>query len=251
MPDNHERNPMQPSLPTEIERHLTLFVDAAQSAFGADLKAAVLFGSAADGQLRATSDVNLLLLLKRFAPASADALRAPLRMAHAAIDLQVMFLLESELADAADAFAVKFSDIVARHRVLLGSDPFASLHTSREAVLRRLRQVLLNQQLRMRERYLLVSLHEEQLAGAIADAASPLRSAAASLAQLSGRPPLPGKQALEAFVDTLGEPALQTALESMSTARETARLAPGLALPAFTGLMVITERLRDHAEQMR
>ena len=162
-----------------------------------------------------------------------------------------MFLLETELADAADAFAVKFSDIVARHRVLLGSDPFASLHTSREAVLRRLRQVLLNQQLRMRERYLLVSLHEEQLAGAIADAASPLRSAAASLAQLSGRPPLPGKQALEAFVDTLGEPALQAALESMSTARETARLAPGLALPAFTGLMVITERLRDHAEQMR
>ena len=242
---------IQPSLPDDIERHLQLFVAAAQNAFGPDLAAAVLFGSAADGQLRATSDVNLLLLLKRFAPASADALRAPLRMAHAAIDLKVMFLLESELADAADAFAVKFSDIVARHRVLLGSDPFASLHTSREAVLRRLRQVLLNQQLRMRERYLLVSLHEEQLAGAIADAASPLRSAAASLAQLAGRPPMPGKQALEAFVDTLGEPALQTALESMSTARETARLAPGMALPAFTGLMVITERLRDHAEQMR
>ena len=242
---------MPPPLPEEVQRHLDIFVAAAQTAFGADLAAAVLFGSAADGQLRATSDVNLLLLLKRFTPASADALRGPLRLAHAAIDLQVMFLLESELPQAADAFAVKFADIIARHRVLHGVDPFASLHTSRDAVLRRLRQVLLNQQLRMRERYMLLSLTEEQLAGAIADAAGPLRSAAVSLAQLEGKSAQSGKQALEAFVDQLGDPALRAALHTMSAARETARLAPGQALPAFTGLMTITERLREHAEQMR
>lgn len=242
---------MPPPLPEEIQRHLDVFVAAAQTAFGDDLAAAVLFGSAADGQVRATSDVNLLLLLKRFTPQTADALRGSLRLAHAAIDLQVMFLLESELTQAADAFAVKFADIIARHRVLLGVDPFASLHTSRDAVLRRLRQVLLNQQVRMRERYMLLSLNEEQLAGAIADAAGPLRSAAASLAQLEGKPALSGKQALEAFVDQLGDPALHTALQAMSEARETARLAPGQALPAFTGLMAITEHLREHAETMR
>lgn len=242
---------MPPSLPEEIQRHLDVFVAAAQTAFGNDLAAAVLFGSAADGQVRATSDVNLLLLLKRFTPQTADALRGPLRLAHAAIDLQVMFLLESELTQAANAFAVKFADIIARHRVLLGVDPFASLHTSRDAVLRRLRQVLLNQQVRMRERYMLLSLNEEQLAGAIADAAGPLRSAAASLAQLEGKSAQSGKQALEAFVDQLGDPALHTALQAMSAARETARLAPGQALPAFTSLMAITERLREHAETMR
>lgn len=242
---------MPPPLPEEIQRHLDLFVAAAQTAFGDDLAAAVLFGSAADGQVRATSDVNLLLLLKRFTPQTADALRGSLRLAHAAIDLQVMFLLERELTQAADAFAVKFADIIARHRVLLGNDPFASLHTSRDAMLRRLRQVLLNQQVRMRERYMLLSLNEEQLAGAIADAAAPLRAAAASLAQLEGKPAQSGKQALEAFVEQLGEPALHTALQAMSTARETARLAPGQAMPAFTSLMAITERLREHAEQMQ
>ena len=242
---------MPPPLPEEIQRHLDLFVAAAQTAFGDDLAAAVLFGSAADGQVRATSDVNLLLLLKRFTPQTADALRGSLRLAHAAIDLQVMFLLERELTQAADAFAIKFADIIARHRVLLGNDPFASLHTSRDAMLRRLRQVLLNQQVRMRERYMLLSLNEEQLAGAIADAAGPLRSAAASLAQLEDKPAQSGKQALEAFVEQLGEPALHTALQAMSTARETARLAPGQAMPAFTSLMAITERLREHAEQMQ
>ncbi|PHV51279.1 hypothetical protein CSQ91_09245 [Janthinobacterium sp. BJB301] len=242
---------MPPPLPEEIQRHLDVFVAAAHSAFGDDLAAAVLFGSAADGQVRATSDVNLLLLLKRFTPQAADALRGPLRLAHAAIDLQVMFLLESELTQAADAFAVKFADIIARHKVLHGLDPFASLHTSRDAVLRRLRQVLLNQQVRMRERYMLLSLNEEQLAGAIADAAGPLRAAAASLAQLEGKSALSGKQALEAFVDQLGDPALHSALQAMSAARETARLAPGQALPAFAGLMTITGHLREHAEQMR
>ena len=242
---------MPPPLPEEIQRHLEVFVAAARNTFGPDLVAAVLFGSAADGQVRATSDVNLLLLLKRFTPPAADALRGPLRLAHAAIDLQVMFLLESELTQAADAFAVKFADIIARHKVLHGVDPFASLRTNRDAVLRRLRQVLLNQQLRMRERYLLLSLNEEQLAGAIADAAGPLRSSAASMAQLEGKSGLSGKQALEAFVDQLGEPVLHAALQAMSAARETAHLAPGQALPAFTSLMAITERLREHAEQMR
>ncbi|MGF6116560.1 putative nucleotidyltransferase [Janthinobacterium lividum] len=242
---------MPPPLPEEIQRHLDVFVAAAHRAFGDDLAAAVLFGSAADGQVRATSDVNLLLLLKRFTPQAADTLRGPLRLAHAAIDLQVMFLLDSELTQAADAFAVKFADIIARHKVLHGLDPFASLHTSRDAVLRRLRQVLLNQQVRMRERYMLLSLNEEQLAGAIADAAGPLRAAAASLAQLEGKSALSGKQALEAFVDQLGDPALHSALQAMSAARETARLAPGQALPAFAGLMTITGHLREHAEHMR
>ncbi len=239
-----------PNLPPEIEQNLDAFVAAAKNAFGEALSAVVLYGSAADGQVRATSDVNLLLLLTRFDAAAADRLREPLRMAHAAIELQVMFLLETELAPAADAFAVKFADIIARHRVLHGADPFAGMHATREAILRRLRQVLLNQQLRMRERYVLVSLQEEQLMLAVADAAAPLRAAAASLAQLEGRPPAQGKRALDSFVQALEQPELSAALHDMSVARETARLAPGLALPAFLGLMRITEHLRARVESV-
>ncbi|MDC8760373.1 hypothetical protein [Janthinobacterium fluminis] len=238
------------NLPLEIEHHLTAFVAAAKTAFGADLSAVVLYGSAADGQMRATSDVNLLLLLKRFEQPGADALREPLRLAHAAIQLQAMFLLDSELAAAADAFAVKFSDIIVRHRVLHGADPFGTLRTAREAVLRRLKQVLLNQQLRMRERYVLLSLREEQLVAAIADAAAPLRAAAASLAQLEGQLPQAGKQALEAFVEALDQPALATALHLMSTARETDTLAPGRAAPTFLALMHINEQLRARAARL-
>jgi len=121
--------------------------------------------------------VNLILVLRRFDHARADALREPLRTARAAFGATVMFLLAEEIGDAAEAFAVKFADVLRRRRVLHGTDPFAALSVSREAQLRRLRQVLLNQALRMRERYATVSLREEQLARALVDAAGPLRSA--------------------------------------------------------------------------
>ncbi|MES2739844.1 MAG: hypothetical protein V4754_02655 [Pseudomonadota bacterium] len=240
----------QTTLSAEIAPHLEAFVAAAQHAFQDDLCAIVLYGSAADGQMRATSDVNLLLLLRRFAPGAADALRESMLVAHAAIDLQVMFLLEAELPAAMEAFAVKFSDIIDRHRVLYGPDPFVGLHTARGALLLRLNQVLLNQQLRMRERYVLVSLREEQLVPAIADAAGPLRAAAASLAHLDSGASEAGKPALERFVRALGQPALDQALRHMSAAREGALLAPGLAGATFIGLIEIAEQLRARVAQM-
>src|SRR6185436_3140946 len=172
----------------------------AKGAFESDLVSVVLFGSAAEGKLRATSDVNILLVLRRFEQPRADRMREPLRLAHAAVQLNAMFVLEGELAAANEAFAVKFADIQARHRVLFGSDPFAGLGTPRDALIRRLRQVLLNQQLRLRERYVMLSLREEQLARVIADAAPPLRASAASLLQLEGRPAAAPKAALEQLV---------------------------------------------------
>ena len=86
-----------PDLPTQVGRVLTDFVTAAQTAFANDLRAVVLFGSAAEGRLRATSDVNLLIVLSNFHEARAGELRSPLRVAQAAIRLSPMFILEAEL----------------------------------------------------------------------------------------------------------------------------------------------------------
>ncbi len=246
------------SLSPDVEQNIASFVSAAQSAFGADLVSAILYGSAASGQMRATSDVNLLLVLKQFAPQAANALREPMRMAHAALQMKVMFLLETELDAAATAFAVKFADMAERHRVLFGPDPFASLSPSRAALIFRLRQILLNWQLHLRERYVLVSLRPEKLVPIIADSASPLRASAASIMQLRGQAPLPAKQALEVLVQELiqalppasGEAGLQAALQHMSHARETTGLAEGQALPTLLGLIKITEYLRHCALQL-
>lgn len=237
-------------LPAPVDKSINAFVASAQSAFGADLVAIVMYGSAAEGRLRATSDVNMLVVLKRFDQAAADRMREPLRLARAAIELNAMFLLEDELATAMEAFAVKFADIVARHRVLFGSDPFARLDPSREALTRRLKQVLLNLQLRLRERYILLSLREEQLARVIADSAGPLRSSAASLRHLEGQPALAPKEALEAVVAEMNDARLSAALREVSAAREDQPLAPGKASATLLDLIELTRRLRDRVGKL-
>ena len=136
-------------MPTEdyaqsIEIALTKFVDDAKLALGDDLKSIVLYGSAAEQKLRVTSDVNIVMVLNRFSPEKIDAFREPFRLAHASIRLTAMFLLADEIPAAAEAFAVKFGDIISRHRVLFGDDPFLHLDISRAATIHRLQQVLLN-----------------------------------------------------------------------------------------------------------
>jgi predicted nucleotidyltransferase len=63
------------SLPPNAGRVLAEFIEQARSAFADDLRAIVLYGSGAEGKLRATSDVNLLLVLSAFDREKADQLR--------------------------------------------------------------------------------------------------------------------------------------------------------------------------------
>ena len=183
-------------LPENVRRVLGDFLDSAHLALGASLKSVILFGSAAEGRLRATSDVNLLLVLDAFAEDAARQLQPQLEMAYAAIRLRVMLLLESELDSALEAFAQKFADIGRRRRVLYGSDVLAGKHVPRDAAIRRTRQVLLNLALRLRERYALTGSKPEAATAAMADATGPIRTCAAELLELEGLPVSSPKEAL-------------------------------------------------------
>ena len=243
-----EPNPL-PELQSQVSRILTEFIAAAQAAFTNDLRAAVLFGSAAEGRLRATSDVNLLLLLGSFDHARAEELRNPLRVAQAAIRLSPMFILEAELPSAIMAFADKFADIFRRHKVLHGLDPFVGVKIPRETLIARLDQVLLNLILRLREAYVMRGLREEQLALAIADAAGPLRSCAATLLELEGAPVNSPKAALEKFVQASGNSTWSEALQRISEAREQRILPPGVAGASLLTLVEIARQLRSDLKQ--
>jgi len=61
-----------PQLPAPIAEILNSFLQSAKDAFGSDLISVVLFGSAAEGKLRATSDLNLILVLASFNQAKAE-----------------------------------------------------------------------------------------------------------------------------------------------------------------------------------
>jgi len=233
-----------PPLPEHVSRALGLFVDAARAAFGENLRSLVLFGSAAEGKLRATSDVNVLLVLRALERGQLDAFREPIRTAQAAIDLQAMLLLESELAAAAEAFANKFEDIRRRHVVLAGDDLVNTLTISREALVRRVRQVLLNLTLRLRDAYAEKSLREEQAAAVIADSAGPLRAAAASILELEARPASDPKSAL---AELAAESEFAAVLPYISEAREAKLLAPGTAATVLFDLGRLAQWMHQRA----
>jgi predicted nucleotidyltransferase len=242
--------PIPPELPATVARVLDGLLGAARAGLGDDLRSVVLFGSAAAGQLRATSDVNVIFVLARFEASRIDGLRDAFRAAHAAAKLQPMFLLEGEIEAAVESFAVKFADVLRRRRVIFGPDPFAQVTLSRALEISRLKQVLLNLALRLRERYVMSSLREEQAARIVADAAGPLRSFAAALLELEGRPAPSPKEALVTIAQTLPAPPSapwSDVLGQLSSAREGRALPDGVAGTTVLRLVDLALALRARA----
>lgn len=181
-------------LPADIADTLAGFRACSVEVFGAELKSLLLFGSAAEGRLRATSDVNIVMVFSRLDLERVRTWRLQVELLVAAIDLQPLILLEDEIAAASEAFAVKYFDILHRRRVLHGTDPFAALQISDEALQRRVSQVLLNLALRLRHTMLLGN--DASRARALVDAIGPLRATAVALQELRRQPLTEPREAL-------------------------------------------------------
>lgn len=240
-----------PNLPASVALQVNTMVEALTNALGDQLVSILLYGSAAEGRLRAVSDVNMMVVIKTFDQARIDAIRAPFRTAHAAVRLDILFLLESEIGHATAAFAVKFDDIATRHCMLYGTNPFETTVLSRDAAISRLQQVLLNLRMRLRERYALVSLREEQLADVIAEFSGPVRVCAATLLKLEGHPALSPKDALKRFVELTGEPRWEGLLTAISESRENQYLSPGKAPGLIFQLMELTEVMETRIRSLQ
>ena len=95
-----------------------------RSAFAGELKAVVLYGSAAAGEHNPkTSDYNVLVLVDSLA---ADRLRAASAVAHAWNDAghpAPLTLTTEEWRDSSDIFPMEYADILERHKVLFGELP--------------------------------------------------------------------------------------------------------------------------------
>lgn len=241
MPPESPETPLR--LPAATEAVLASLVKSATETLREDLSSIVLFGSGAEGRLRPSSDLNLLVVLARFDQSRINAFREPLRLARMSQNAAVGFVLVSELPLFAEAFAVKFDDIQRRHRILHGEDLLAGLSPSREARVQRLRQVVLNLMLRLRERYASLSLRDEQLVSVVVDLAGPLRSIAATLLELEGTPAADGREALRQVV--LRElPSSEFLLEKITEARSSNALPPGSAGPLVLHLMSLVEKIQ-------
>lgn len=232
-----------PNLPAEVRTWLSEAANALVGAYADDLEALILFGSAAEGRMRASSDVNLLIVLKRFDAVQSDRVSEVMESAAAAVELHPMFVLTTELQLAAESFAVKFDDIAHRRVVLYGKDPFGAIVIPRALLVLRLRQVLLNLTLRLRAIYVINRAREEALTRAIAEAAAPLRRSAHAILELRGAPQDSPKAALEILAAELGPDHVDD-LRNLSKARDELRLGAGTAAPLVLRLAGLAESLQ-------
>ena len=215
------------NLPQPVELGLNQFVESVRSAFGPDLVSIVLYGSAAEGRLRASSDVNTITVVKSFSSDAARAISPMLFLLANAIRLETMFILESEVVHAQNAFPVKFADIRSRRRVLSGSDAFEHIEISRGVLIGRLRQVLLNTVLRTRQSYSLRCRNEQRMLELVADMAGPMRSAASAMLEIGGSPSTPPREALEHLAKSTEQSQWIGAVALLSDAREERSLPGG------------------------
>ena len=191
----------------------------------------------------------MIVVLSAFDAAKAAEMRGPFAAAHAAVRLRPMYLLRSEVGEAAEAFAQKFADVRRRRRVLFGEDPFSALQGSRPAEIFRLRQVLLNLALRLRATYV-AAASDEKLAWAVAETAGPLRSCAATLLELEGRPAGAPREALRQVATSL-RPDAENLLATISEARETGTFPSGDAGSVLLRLADLAAAMRDRTAKIR
>ena len=171
-----------------------------------------------------------MICLSRIASEPLDTFRTDLRLYHSAIRAKVMFILRDELDEAASNFAVKFNDIKARHRVLFGQDITDKIEIPAESLQQGLRALLLDLSIRLRERYALMSLREEQLIPIIAESASPLRAAAFAWLELRGESQgISPREALERIVEETGRAEFISAVSALPSARQDQCLPAGEA----------------------
>jgi len=103
---------------------LEAFTERLTTQLGAQLVAAVLYGSAARGErIEQRSDFNVLVIVRALDPASLRALSRSVADWSAAGNPPPLLLTESEWRSSRDIFAMEVADILARHRVLAGALP--------------------------------------------------------------------------------------------------------------------------------
>jgi len=106
-----------------MEQKLTELVDSLKRAAGANLKSAVLYGSAVAGEYREQhSDLNILCVLDHAGAADLETLHPVAESWARQGNPPPLIFTMDELVRSADVFAIELLDMKRHHRVLFGPD---------------------------------------------------------------------------------------------------------------------------------
>ncbi|HEU0124048.1 MAG TPA: hypothetical protein VFQ91_26180 [Bryobacteraceae bacterium] len=107
----------------EIEKRLGELTKRLTNTFGDRLVSAILYGSAASGELHGKySDLNVLCVLRRIGPEELRLAEPLIKWWRSLDNPSPLLLTEEEFLNSTDCFAIEFHDIAECHRVLAGPD---------------------------------------------------------------------------------------------------------------------------------
>lgn len=148
---------------------LTELVQRLTDAHGANLKAIVLYGSAAGEQVDEDRPKRVLVVLDRITPTELKGAHSVAEWWKEAGNPIPVYFTTEEVTDSSDVFPIEFIDMSEVHRVLYGKDPFDGLEISSQNLRHQLEYELRAKLLRLRRLYIPVSRNANQLARLMAD----------------------------------------------------------------------------------
>lgn len=225
-------------------------IDRLRQAHGDDLRAVVVYGSAAGGErLRDPRDVNVLVLVRRLDVAALER-EGPVAQAWAkAGNPAPLTLTEEEWSESADVFPMEYADILEHHRVMHGSLPEEDRIVDREHLRLQLEQQVMGKLIQLRQGVLAAAGRKAALVELLEASLSTFLVLFRAAVRLHGeRPPATSEALCERVASLSGvdtTPFVRMVRHVRGDVRVNAADAPGL----LDRYLVETGKLKAHLDQ--
>ena len=207
-------------------------------AYGDELTAVVLYGSAAAGEhIAKRSDYNVLVIVRGL---SLDRLRAEAAVARAwrsAGNPPPLTMTEEEWRRSADIFPMEYADILERHRVLHGRPPFDGIVVDREHLRLQVEHEAMGALIQFRQGILAAGGDEKLQVELLADSLSTVMVIFRAVVRLHRAVPPTDYSALSTQVGALSGIDPGSFIRVVQHVRGTERLAPSAAGDVLAGYL--------------
>ncbi|MBC8087022.1 MAG: hypothetical protein H7Z40_07125 [Phycisphaerae bacterium] len=169
--------------------------------YGTGLRSVVLYGSAASGeQVEGKSDQNVLVIVEQLDRMRLQQLAQTSRAWTDAGNPPPLTLTSAEWKRSADIFPMEYSDILERHRVLKGENPFAGIHVEPRDLRLQVEHEAMGKLLRLRAGVMNAGTDTKRQGALLAESLSALMVIFRAVMRLHGEVPPRESHAVAKFV---------------------------------------------------